>query len=177
MLELNICCCYVNYYLSLLHMQYLSICDECLEGEKCRQSWKVLYLEEAYRLQASLGEWKNTLITWIIGWDCKDIIGELNCPHNQWERSLKANLRNLDFFFFFFLAALCDLWDFSSPTRDWTQAPQQWTWQLGFHLGTAREILDWWVYNWIGFAFEANHFKSSVDWMGGRLEGVGNEGW
>ena len=103
MLELNICCCYVNYYLSLLHMQYLSICDECLEGEKCRQSWKVLYLEEAYRLQASLGEWKNTLITWIIGWDCKDIIGELNCPHNQWERSLKANLRNLDFFFFFWL--------------------------------------------------------------------------
>ena len=27
------------------------------------------------------------------------------------------------FFFFFFLAALCSLWDLSSPTRDWTHYP------------------------------------------------------
>ena len=82
-------------------------------------------LEEAYWFRASLEEWKDILTTWMIGWDWMDIIGELNCPHNQWERILKADLRNLDFFFFFFFAALCDLWDFSSPSRDWTQAPQQ----------------------------------------------------
>ena len=45
---------------------------------------------------------------------------------------------NVFMYLFFFFAAVCSLWDLSSPTTDWTRAPASRVWSL--NQWTTREI-------------------------------------